>query len=136
MKKTTSETPYGHTRLVNYLNRRILELRERKSQVAIASEAGFKARNMLSMIKSGHAKLPLDRVPALAFALDCDPDLLFRMALEQMTEDSTAEAIVNIFTEVVSENEKQWLRVIREASNNADPRLTSRAERTLRGIFE
>ena len=33
---------------------------------------------MMAMIKSGAAKLPLDRVPALARALECDPAVLFQ----------------------------------------------------------
>ena len=76
------KAPYADTQMSAFLTNRILELRPRKSQVQIASEAGFVNANVLSMLKSGKTKLPLDRVPALAAALECDPSRLFRMAVE------------------------------------------------------
>ena len=60
-----------------------MELQARKTQAQIAAEAGFRQANMLAMLKSGAAKLPLERVPALARALECDPAILFIMAVEQ-----------------------------------------------------
>jgi hypothetical protein len=61
--------PYANTRLTEFISRRILELRPKKSQIEIATEAGFVHPNMMSLIKSGASKVPLDRVPALARAL-------------------------------------------------------------------
>ena len=66
----TKGMPYAASRLTSFIRKRILELRPRKNQVEIAVEAGFVNTNMLLMIKSGKTKLPLDRVPALAKALD------------------------------------------------------------------
>jgi hypothetical protein len=127
--------PYASTRLVKYLERRISDLRPRKTQTAIAAEAGFRATNMLTMVKNGSAKLPLDRVPGLAKALECDPALLFRMAIEQLSEDTTSLAIDRIFGAVLTENETAWLETIREASNNADPSLTAKSQKAVRAIF-
>ena len=42
-----SGRPYAGTRLANYLERRILELKSKKTQTAIALEAGFINPNML-----------------------------------------------------------------------------------------
>lgn len=39
--KSTARRPFSHTRLNRFLEKRILELRPRKSQIEIASEAGF-----------------------------------------------------------------------------------------------
>lgn len=127
--------PYASTRLVKYLEKRVLELRPRKSQIEISAEAGFRSTNMLAMIKRGSAKLPLDRVPGLAKALECDAAMLFRMALEQLAEDSTALAIDQIFGAVVSRNEVDWLNAIRDASDNSDPTLTAKAQKAIRAIF-
>jgi hypothetical protein len=135
MMKKTNGRPYADTRLVKYLEKRILELKPRKTQTEIAGQAGFRAANMLAMVKRGSAKLPLDRVPGLAKALDCDPAALFRMALEQLAEDSTALAIGHIFGTIVSRNEADWLNTIREASDNTDPRLTMKAEKAIHAIF-
>ncbi|CAG0967774.1 hypothetical protein ANRL2_01402 [Anaerolineae bacterium] len=126
---------YSDTRLVRFLDREISKLRGRKSQAAIAAEAGFRQPNMLAMIKSGSSKLPLDRVPGLARALDCDAALLFRLALEQMSTDTTSAAITQIFRAIVTENEAAWLNAIREASDHSDPSLTSKAQNAIRTIF-
>jgi hypothetical protein len=133
--KTTSAKPYADTRLVKFLEKRILELRPRKTQSQIAFEAGFAQANMLAMIKTGANKLPLDRVPGLAKALKTDPKLLFMMAVEQLGEDTTALAIRKIFGTIVSDNEVDWIEEIRDASNNADPNLTTKARSAIRGIF-
>jgi hypothetical protein len=126
--------PHAKTRLVKYLTKRILELKPRKTQLEIASEAGFNATNMMTMIKTGSAKLPLDRVPALARALDTDPSYLFMLAVEQH-DPTLARVVKDIFGTVVTQNEVAWLEEIREASNHTDPTLTTKARKAIRGIF-
>jgi hypothetical protein len=133
--KHNSGKPYFNTRLVKYLERRISDLRPMKTQITIATEAGFRVPNMLAMIKNGSAKLPLDRVPGLARALECDPAMLFRMAVEQLATDTTSLAIDRIFGAVITENETAWVQTIREASNNTDPSLTAKAQKAIRAIF-
>jgi transcriptional regulator with XRE-family HTH domain len=133
--KQNIRRPYGETRLVKYLERRISDLRSAKTQTAIATEAGFRTPNMLAMIKNGSAKLPLDRVPGLAKALDCDAAMLFRMAVEQLAEDTTSLAIDQIFGAIITDNESAWLTTIREASNNTDPSITAKAQKAIRAIF-
>jgi transcriptional regulator with XRE-family HTH domain len=134
MKKRAGR-PYADTRLAAFLEKRILELKPKKSQLQIATEAGFVQPNMLSMFKNGSNKLPLDRVTGLAKALDCDPALLFKLALEQLDGDTTASAIQQIFGTVVSRNEVAWLEEIRKASGNSDPTLTAKRRLAIRGIF-
>ena len=131
----TAAKPYADTRLVKFLEKRILELKPRKTQSAIASEAGFPQTNMLANIKTGANKLPLDRVPGLAKALETDPTLLFMMAVEQLGGDTTDLAIRKIFRTLVSENEAAWLEEIRNASDHADPSLTAKSRSAIRAIF-
>lgn len=133
--RSRSGKPYADTRLARYLEKRILELRPKKTQLAIASEAGFVNPNMLAMIKSGTSKLPLDRVPALAAAIECDPTMLFMMAMEQLGGDTTELAVKQIFGTLVTENEVTWLEEIRRASDHSNPSLTTRARSAIRGIF-
>lgn len=128
--------PYANTRLSKFVARRVLELRPKKTQIQIAAEAGFTAVNMLSMIGTGRSKLPLDRVPSLAAALEVDPRLLFQMALEQSGGDTTAAAIGSVFGTVISANEVQWVEELRSASGNSDPRLTAKSRSVLRGLFQ
>lgn len=127
--------PYQNTRLAAFVTKRVLELKHKKTQAQIADQAGFASVNMMSMLKGGSSKLPLDRVPALAAALECDPALLFRMALEQLDSPTTASAIDRIFGAVVTENERDWLEALRQASDHSDPRLTTRARNSLNAIF-
>ncbi len=126
--------PHADTRLARFLQKRILELKP-KTQGEIAFEAGFVNANVLAMIKSGATKLPVDRVPALAKALACDPAWLLRLALEQEPGDTTAAALMEIMGATVTRNEIAWLTEIRDASGNSDPSLTSRARSMLRAIF-
>ncbi len=129
------KAPYAATQMSASLTKRMLELRPRKSQAQIADEAGFVNANILSMLKPGKSKLPLDRVPALAAALECDPSRLFRMAVAQSSYQTTSTVIDEIFGTIVNKNEEAWLEELREASDNRDPALTSRARTARRGIF-
>lgn len=131
----TRSTPHANTGLAKFLRQRILELKPAKSQVEIATEAGFTNPNMLSMIKAGTSKLPLDRVQALARALDTDPKRLFLLAIDQGGGETTRKAIEDIFGTIVTRNEVRWLEELRDASGHGDPALTARARNALRAIF-
>ena len=134
-RKAVKSRPYAGTRLAKFIETRILELRPRKSQIEIATEAGFVNPNVLAMIKNGSTKLPLDRVPSVAKALECDPKLLFKLALEQLGGATTAVAVEAIFGTIVTRNEVVWLEEIRDASGHTDPSLTTRSRTALRAVF-
>jgi DNA-binding Xre family transcriptional regulator len=125
---------YADTRAARFIERRVLELQARKNQATIAAEAGFPQPNMLAMIKTGATKLPLERVPALAKALECDPGHLFIMAVEQR-DSALATTLQEIYGTHVTQNEITWLKAIRDASDHTDPSLTTKALRAIRGIF-
>jgi transcriptional regulator with XRE-family HTH domain len=130
-----AKKPHADTRFAKYLDKRLLELKPKKSQAEIAAEVGFINPNMITMLKTGASKLALDRVPALAKALDCDPAYLLRLALEQAVGNTAAKAISDVLGTPVTANERAWLEEIRDASDHVDPRLTARLRTTLRGMF-
>jgi hypothetical protein len=130
------KAPYAATQMSAFFTKRMLELRPRKSQAQIADEAGFVNANILSMLKAGKSKLPLDQAPALAAALECDPSRLFRMAVAQSSYQTTSAVIDEIFGTIVSKNEEAWLNKLRKTSDNRDPAFTCRARAALRGISE
>lgn len=130
-----AKKPYQETGLAKYVEARVLELKHKRSQAEIAEQAGFVNANMVTMIKNGSTKLPLDRVPALAKALDSDPALLLRLALEQSEGKTAATAIYEIIGQPITKNEMAWILEIRDASGDTDPRLTSRAGAAIRGMF-
>ncbi|MDP3959067.1 MAG: XRE family transcriptional regulator, partial [Pseudorhodobacter sp.] len=86
-------------------------------------------------LKNGRNKVPIDRVPSLAQALEVDPAFLMRLALDQSVGSTAAKAITEIFGTPTTGNERGWLNDLRDASDNADPRLTARSRGALRGIF-
>jgi hypothetical protein len=130
-----AKRPNEDTAVAKYIGQRVLELKAKKSQMEIASEAGFVNPNMMAMLKSGATKVPLDRVPMLARALECDPAFLMRLTLEQVVGAPGAGALIDILGSPVSRNEAAWLDEIRDASGNCDPRPTTRSRTALRAIF-
>lgn len=82
--------PHGHSKLAVYLRARLAELAPIKNQTEIAREAGFTNPNMISMLKQGTTKLALDRVAALARALEVDPRRCYLLALDQNGHATTA----------------------------------------------
>ncbi len=131
-----AKKPYQETGLAKYVEARVLELKHKRSQAEIAEQAGFVNANMVTMIKNGSTKLPLDRVPALAKALESDPALLLRLALEQSEGKTAATAIYEIIGQPITKNEMAWIVEIRVASGDTDPWLTSQDGAVIRGIFE
>lgn len=127
--------PYQNTATAKLIADRIRDLSHRKTQAEVASEAGFANANMMTFLKNGKNKVPLDRVPSLARALEVDPAYLMRLALDQAVGATAARAIIDIFGTPATENERGWLAELREASDNTDPRLTERSRTALRGIF-
>ncbi|OOY31275.1 transcriptional regulator [Thioclava sp. F36-6] len=127
--------PFQNSEAAKFMRDRILALGHRKTQAEIAIEAGFVNANMMSLLKAGKTKIPLDRIPSLARALECDPAFLMRLSLEQAVGKTAALAIDEIFGTAVTENERGWLNELREASENSDPRLTAKSRHALRAIF-
>lgn len=127
--------PFQNTATARLISDRIRDLAFKKTQAEIASEAGFPNANMMTFLKNGRNKLPLDRVPSLAKALEVDPAYLMRLALDQAVGSTAAKAITDIFGTPATENERGWLQELRDASDNSDPRITARSRATLRSIF-
>ena len=127
--------PYASSAAAKLIAERIRDLSHRKTQDEIAVETGFPNSNMLTYLKQGRSKLPIDRVPALAKALEVDPAHLMRLALDQSVGATAARAITDIFGTPVSANELAWLEEIRDVSGNSDPRLTARLRTALRKAF-
>ena len=80
------------------------------------------------MFKYGEVKVPLDKIPALAKALEVDPAHLFRLALEQYWP-ALGETIQGIFGRIATENEFELLiKPWREATGDADPAPNARLQ--------
>jgi transcriptional regulator with XRE-family HTH domain len=79
--------PHAHTVVCKLLNEKVTALAHIKSASDIALEMGYSRPNYFLMILNGDTKLPLDKVQALAKALQVDVKLLFRLALEAQSPE-------------------------------------------------
>jgi transcriptional regulator with XRE-family HTH domain len=107
-----------------------------KTQRDISEEIGYERPNMVSMMRTGDTKVPIEKVPALARALNVDPAFLMRLAIQQYWKGDNLKAIAEVFGTIVSKNEVKILEVIRDVTKNADPRLTPDLERKLRAALK
>jgi hypothetical protein len=74
----------GRLTVAKYLSQRIAELAEDGvKQIEIAELAGFDKPNIITMIKQGKTRLPLDRIGLVARALKIDPRFLFELTLRE-----------------------------------------------------
>ena len=114
---------------------RTRDLAHKKTQAEIASEASFPNANMMPFLKNGRKKVQIDRVPSQAKALEVDAAYLQRLALDQAVGATAAKATTDIFGTPATGNERGSLQERRDASDNSDPRISSRSRATLRSIF-
>ncbi len=83
-----------------------------KLQKDVATIAGFDKPNMITMIKQGRSRLPLDKVGPMAMALETDPVALLQMCLEEY-QPKTWEAIAPFMETVLTEDERRLLASLR-----------------------
>jgi transcriptional regulator with XRE-family HTH domain len=106
-----------------------------KTQRDIAEAVGYDKPNPINMMAKGTMKVPMDKIPALARALNVDAGFLFRLALNsQWPED--AAVIAQIFGTSLTKNETEIIEFIRGVSKNSDPSLSRDVEAKLRAAFK
>lgn len=122
-----SQQPIKASTLAEYLEMQIHLCN--KSQAAIASEVGFPSANVLSMIKRGKTRLPLNRVGPMAEALGLDSSHLFKMVMKEYNPE-TWGAIERYMLKqpFVSQNELEIIEVIRQ-SDVTNPKIRTKAEK-------
>jgi len=123
--------PFANSSIAKFLDHQIDTLKGAKTQREVAAEIGYDKPNMISMFKRGEVRVPLNKIPALAKAINADPAHLFRLALEQHWP-GMIETIDAIFGQVATANEQQiLLKKWREATDNTDPDPTPAIERAV-----
>lgn len=129
--------PFSESGIAKYLTKQIELIQGEKSQRQIAAEIGYDKPNMISMFKRGEARVPLQKVPALARSLRVDPAHLLRLALEQYDPEFYVE-IGKILDrkDLVTENEVAIIHEIRKVTKNMDLSLTSDLKKRLHAAFK
>lgn len=105
--------------------------RSPKTHAEIAREMGYRSENALTMMLAGICKVPIDKVPSLAKALNVEPSHMMALALEDYCP-AILRAMEETFDTVATPNQREWLKVVRHISGDTDPRMT----REIRDILE
>lgn len=132
VKIVAANTP---SKIAVYLAKQIDALSSIKSQREIAQEMGYTKGNIISMFKTGEVKVPLDKIPALAKAINVDPAFLFRLAMEQYWPDMN-EAISAVFGSITTANQRALLARIAELLGEEDPALTPELDAKLKKALQ
>lgn len=121
-----------------FIEERVKELEGDLNHRDIAIMSGFRSSDIIYMFIDGHAKVPLDRVTALAQALGCDAAHLFVLALEQNFEPAVFAELRELFTrsQNITSNEFAWIQLIRDASAYTDPAITLSRAQKIRKAFQ
>lgn len=99
-----------------------------KSQTQIAEEVGFDKPNVITMIKQGKTKVPLNKIGSMAKALEVDPIFFFKLVMSEYMPD-VMDMITAITTQpLITKNEWDFIAVIR-TSNVVNPKLRTEAEK-------
>lgn len=100
----------------------------------IARRVGLPSRQAIYQIRSGHMKLPLNRVPDVAKVLNTPMHTLFFYALEQYLPRETVQLLIDSVVNSlgISVNEKNIIDYIRIISANSDPELSTKMMDKLR----
>jgi predicted XRE-type DNA-binding protein len=95
-----------------------------KSQKQVASEIGYDKPNVITMIKQGLTKLPINKVGPMARALNVDPVYLLRLVMMEYHPGSWETIDEFLGTQLVSKQELSLLKFIRKATGNVELELT------------
>ena len=99
-----------------------------KDQTTIAEEVGFKKPNVITMIKQGKTKVPLERVGSMAKALNVDPVFFLKMVINEYLPDLMPAIVAITGQPVITANEMEFINVIRSAKVN-NPKLRTPEEK-------
>jgi hypothetical protein len=93
-----------------------------KQQTDIAAECGFEKPNIITMIKQGKTKLPLNKVCLMAKALEADPVHLLKLCLSEYQPENWS-AIEPLLELALTDVERELLKQLR--LNVGRPYLTA-----------
>ena len=83
----------------------------------LAEELGFGKPGIITMMRRGQLKLPLQQIPAIARAVDVDPAFMLRMALAEYMPE-VFEVMVETFGKPLTGNERIMVECYRRVSPN------------------
>lgn len=91
-----------------------------KSQKQIAAEVGYDKPNMITMIKQGATKLPLNKVGVFAKSLGIDPMHLFRIAMEEYMPETMQVMDEFMGPALVTQDEVELVKLFRQMAGGQE----------------
>lgn len=137
-KATTGKAgmPYADMPLAKFISKQIdIQASMGKNQREIAAEVGYEKPNMISMFKRGETKIPLEKIPVLAKALNVDPAYLFKLAIQQYWPN-IGSAIAEIFGTVLTRSETKLIELVRQVAEGAEVEMTREFEREIKAAVK
>ena len=98
------------SQVARFIQRRIKETGQ--TQKDIAFKVGFEKPNIITMIKQGKTRLPLDKIGLMANALETDPTQLFQMCMEEY-QPKTWKVISPFMESAMTTDEQRLLHSLR-----------------------
>lgn len=105
------------------------------TQREIADRVGFKQANIISMLKSGETRVPLDRIPALARTLGMDERELLFLAIAEY-HPGVHEVLVDVLGLPLSDAELGILTMFRMASLRDEIEVEGPFKQALEGLLD
>lgn len=96
-----------------------------RSNLEIAEQVGFPRSNVISMLKSGATRLPVNRIVAMANAIDVDPAVLFRLTMEEYMPGFLAVIDQVYAAEALSPEEREMVQRARTVARGRKVLLTT-----------
>lgn len=120
------------SRFVKHIDRLITE--SELIQREIADRLGYEKANIITMFKQGTTRVPLDKVPQLADALDVDRVDLINVWLKDY-EPEMLEVVQQNLGVVLSRSERTWVLNLRETFDGVLPAWDERSEEALERLI-
>ena len=105
------------------------------TQREIADRVGFKHANIISMLKTGETRVPLDRIPSLAQTLGMDERLFLMVAIEEY-HPGVHEVLVDVLGLPLSDAELGILTMFRMASIRDEIEVEGPFRQALEGLLD
>lgn len=105
------------------------------TQREIADHVGFNHPNIISMLKSGETRIPLDRAPALSAILGLNQQDFLLKAIEEY-HPNVYEVLVNVLGLPLSDAEISILGIYRMATVHGEIEVTDPFRRAFEALLE
>ena len=105
------------------------------TQREIAARVGFKNPNIISMMKTGETRIPLDRIPALAQTLGMNEQEFLMLAIQEY-HPGVHEVLFDVLGLPLSEAELAILTMFRMATLRGEIEVEGPFKQALEGLLE